>query len=106
MYCYTNQFPELTFCGPHPKPHGERGLNHHYHLCFDTKIGHGILAIRHISCTYVGCTSILDKPWIYGIPSNKHARYQPVNNCTYWTVLVSYNNYNIIELTPKSTPFE
>ena len=46
------------------------------------------------------------KPWIYGIPSKKHARYQPVINCTYWTVLGSYNNWNIIELTPKSTPFE
>ena len=32
MYCDTNQFPELTFCGPHPKPHGARGLSEHYHL--------------------------------------------------------------------------
>ena len=22
MYCDTNQFPALPFCGPHPKPHG------------------------------------------------------------------------------------
>ena len=36
----------------------------------------------------------------------KKARYQPVTNCTYWPVLGSYNNWNIIELTPKSTPFE
>ena len=51
-------------------------------------------------------TSIMDKPWIYGITSNKQARYQPVTNCTYWPVLGSYNNWNIIELTPKSKPFE
>ena len=24
MYCDTNHFPELPFCGPHPKPHGAR----------------------------------------------------------------------------------
>ena len=29
MYCYTNQFPELPFCGSHPKPHGARGLGKH-----------------------------------------------------------------------------
>ena len=49
---------------------------------------------------------MLYKPWIYGIPSTKHTRYQPITNCTYWPVLGSYNNWNIIELTPKSTPFE
>ena len=46
------------------------------------------------------------KPWIYGITSKKKARYQPVTNCTYWPVLGSYKNWNIIELTPKSTLFE
>ena len=54
----------------------------------------------------VSFTSILDKPWISGIPSKKQARYQPITNFTYWLVLVSYNNWNIIHLTPKSTPFE
>ena len=49
---------------------------------------------------------MLDQPWIYGIPSKKQARYQPVTNCTYWKVMGSYNNWNIIELTPKSTNFE
>ena len=32
MYCNTNRFPELTFCGPHSKPHGTKGLSKHYHL--------------------------------------------------------------------------
>ena len=49
---------------------------------------------------------MLDKPWIHGIPSKKKARYQPVTNCTYWPVLGSYNNWNIIELTPKPITFE
>ena len=43
---------------------------------------------------------------IYGIKSKKQARYQPVTNCTYWPVLGSYKICNIVELTPKSTPFE
>ena len=37
MYCITNQFPTLKFCGPHSKPHGARGLSKQYHLLFDTK---------------------------------------------------------------------
>ena len=49
---------------------------------------------------------MLDKPCISGIPSKKQSRYQPVTKCTYWPVLVSYNNWNIIDLTPKSTPVE
>ena len=42
MYCNTNQFPELSFCVPHSKPHGAKGLSKHYHLRFDPKIGMGI----------------------------------------------------------------
>ena len=49
---------------------------------------------------------MLDKPWIYGIPSKKQAFYQHVTNCNYWPVLGSHNNWNIIELSPKSIPFE
>ena len=104
MYFDINQFPELPFFGPHPKHRGERGLSKHYHLIFDTKLGHGICPIFHIPCTCVGFTLILDKPWISGIPSKKQARHQPVTNCTYWPVILSYNNVNIIDITPKSTP--
>ena len=106
MYCDTNQLPELPFCGSHLKPRGARVLSKHYCLIFDTKLGHGICEIRRILYACVGCTSMLDKPWIYGIPSTKQARYQPITNCTYWPVMVSYNNWNDIELTPKSIPFE
>ena len=106
MYFDTNQFPALPFCGPHPNPHDSRGLSKHYNSCFDPKLGHGICAIFRIPCACVACTSMLDKPCTSGIPSNKQARYQPVTDCTYWPVLGSYNNFNIIHLTLKSTSFE
>ena len=74
-YCDTNQLPALPFCGSHPKPQEERELSKNDHLRFFPKLGHGIFAIRRIPCDCVGCTSILDKPWIYGIPSTKQAHY-------------------------------
>ena len=106
FYFDTNQFPTLTFLGSHPKPHGSRGLGKHYRLRFDPNIGHGICSILCIPCACVACTSMLDQPWISGVQSTKQARYQPVINCTYWTVLVPYNNWNIIHITPKSIPSE
>ena len=51
----------------------------------------------------VACTSMMDKPWIYGISSDKQERYKPVPNCTYWPVLGAFNNWNIIQLSSKST---
>ena len=75
-------------------------MSKHDHLGFDPKLGHGICAIRRIPCACVGCTSMLYKTWI------KQAHYQPVTKCTYSPVMGSYKNWNIIELTPKSTPFE
>ena len=81
MYCDTNEFPALPFCGPHTKPHESRGLSKHYRLSFDPKLVHGIFVILHIPCVFVACTSMLDKPWIYAILSKKQSRYQPVANC-------------------------
>ena len=106
IYCDTNKFPTLSFCGPHKKPCGARGLGKHYHLRFDPKLGHGICAILYIPCAYIACKSMQETPWIYGIPSKKKARYQPVTDNTYWKVLGSFNNWNIIHLSPKSTTFE
>ena len=73
MYCDTNQFPTLPFCGSHPKPHRARGLGKHYHLRFDPNIGHGICEIRHILCACVACTPMLYRPWIYSIKSTEQA---------------------------------
>ena len=97
MYCNTNQFPTLPLFGPHSKPHGSRRLGKHYHLRFDTKLATGEFAIRCIPCACVDCTSMLDKPWISGRPSEKQECYKPVTKCTYWPVLGEFNNWNIIE---------
>ena len=92
IFCNTNQFPVLPFGVPHSKSHGGRGLSKHYHLCFDPKIGMGICAIFRIPCVCVACTSMLDKPWISGIPSDEQECYKPVTKCTYWSGLGSFNN--------------
>ena len=105
-YCDTNPFPELTFFGYHPKPHVARGLFKNYHICFDPNLGHGICEIHRIPCACVACISMPDQPWIFVVRSTKQARYQAVVNCTYWSVLSPYNNWNIIHLTPKSIPCE
>ena len=99
MYCNTNQFPALTFCGPYSKPHGARGLGKHYHLRFDPKLGVGKCAIRRIPFVCVACTPMLEKPWISGIPSEKQERYKPITKCTSWPVLGAFKNWNIIELS-------
>ena len=104
IYCNANQFTALPFCGPHSKPHGARGLSNHYRLLFYTRLGHVVCAIRHILCVCVAFTSMLDKPWISGIPSDTQDCYKPVTKFTYWPVLVSFNNWNIIQLSQKSTP--
>ena len=103
MYCNTNQFPELSFSGPHYKPHGARGLSKHYHLCFDTKLGMVVCEVLRIPCDCVACASMLDISWISGISSDKQDIYKPVAKCTYCPVLGSFNNWNIIPLSPKST---
>ena len=103
IYCNTNQFPELLFSGPHSKPHGARGLSKHYKLRFYPKLGMGVCEIFRIPCACVACTSILYKPWICGISSDKQERYKPFTKCTYWPVLGAFNNWNIIQLSSKST---
>ena len=66
----------------------------------------GKCEIRRIPCVCVPFTSMLDKPQTYGIPSEKQERYNPVTKCTYWPVLGAFNNWNIIELSSKSTSSE
>ena len=55
-----------------------------------------------LSCMYINALQTLD----YGIQLSTQTRYQPVINCTYWPVMGPYNNWTIIELTPKSIPSE
>ena len=104
IYCNTNQFPALPFCGPHSKPHGARGSSKHYHFRFDPKLVNGVCAILRIPCACVACKSMLDKTCIYGIPPDEQECYKPVTKCTYWPLLGYFNNWNIIQLSQKSTP--
>ena len=106
MYCATNQFHDLNFIGIHNKPHGVRGLGKNYHMRFDTKLGHGTYAIRCIPCDCTYCTSIHDQSWNKGLPEQKQPFYKPVKDCTYWTVLGSFNKYNILKLSHKATSSE
>ena len=53
--------------------------------------------------TCVACTSMLEKAWISGIPSDTQDFYKPVTKCTHWKVLGAFNNWNIIQLLSKST---
>ena len=103
MYCNKDQFPELSFSSPPSKHHGAMGLIKHYHLLFDTKLVMGVCAICCIPCACVDCTSMIERPGISGISSDKQELYQRVTKCTYWPVLESFNNWNIIKLSPKST---
>ena len=105
MYCNKHQKkPALPFCGPNSKPHGARGLSKHYHLRFYPKLVKCVCETGRISCARVADTSILYKPWISGIPSDKKERYKTVTSFTYWPVLRPLNNWDIIQLSHKSTP--
>ena len=106
MFCNTNQFPSLPFCGPHTKPHGVRGLSKHYHRLFDPKQVHVICAMRRITCACYEFTSMLDKSWITGLAPKQQPCYQPVTNWSYWPVLSSFNNWNIIIFSHKATTSE
>ena len=75
-------------------------------MLFDTKLGHGICKIHRIPCACSECTYMLEKAWIPGMTPEKQPRYQPVTNCSCWPVLGSFNNWNIITFSYKSTTSE
>ena len=56
IYCNTSQLVELSFCGPHSKPHGARVLNKYYNLIIDLKLGMGVCGNFRIPCACVPCT--------------------------------------------------
>ena len=49
---------------------------------------------------------MIDQPWITGIIEQQQPRYQPVKECTYWPVLGSFNNWNILQLIYRATTSE
>ena len=106
MFCYTKQFPSLPFFGSHTKPHGVIGLRNNYHIQFDPKLVHGICPIRRITCACAWCTYMLYKPWIRGLTPKQQPRYRYVTYWSYCPVLGSFNNWNIITFSHKSTTSE
>ena len=98
IFLNTTHFPSLPFCGPQTKPHGVRELSKHYHIIFDTTLGHGICTICQMPCACIECTSMLDKPSIPYLSPQQQPHYQPIKDFTYWPVLVSFNSWNIMTL--------
>ena len=49
---------------------------------------------------------MLDIPLVHGIPPRQQPHYQSVTDCTYWPVIGSFNNWNIITLSHKATTIE
>ena len=47
---------------------------------------------------------MIDKNWTSGIPLDEQERYNPVTKCTYWPILGSFTNSNMMQLSQKSTP--
>ena len=103
LYCAANHFNELKFLGPHNKPPGVYGLGKHYHMCFDTKLGHVTYSIRHIPCDCTPCTSSLGRTWIPCFLAHQKPRYQHKKYFTYWHVLGSFNSWSILKLSHKAT---
>ena len=92
IYCSTNQFTGLNFLGPHNKPYGVCGLDKHYYIRFDIKLGHGTCAINCMPCACTLCNYILDQQCITGLKAQQKPCYQTVKDITYRPVLGSFNN--------------
>ena len=75
-------------------------------MLFDPKLGYGICAIRLIDYACDEFTYMLYKPCIHGLTTQQQLRYQHVIDFTYWTIIVSFNNCNIITLSHKATTSE
>ena len=93
------------FWATNETPCSER-LNKHYHLISELKLSHGKYAIVRIPFACVACTNILDNPWVLGVDYSQQPHYQPVVVFTYWLVLGSFNDWNIIQFTNKTTSSE
>ena len=46
---------------------------------------------------------MLYKPWVIGSDPNRQPRYQPVEYCTHFPMLGSFNRWNITKFTNKTT---
>ena len=49
---------------------------------------------------------MLDQPWVTGMEPKLQSCYQYVQNCTYWPVLVKFNDWLIVSFSNKATTQE
>ena len=106
MYCATNQFTELSCCGPHNKPHVVHTLGKHYHMRFDTRLEHEIREINHIPCVFNQCKYMIELTWTPSVKEHQQPHSQHAKYFTYWPVLGYFNNWDIIQLSHRETWFE
>ena len=53
-------------------------------------------------CVCMLSNNILDKLWCTGVSHTKKHLYHPVVYCTYWPVMIIFNNWNIMKFTNKT----
>ena len=104
MACTTTQFSAFPFCGPHVKSHGVWVLSKSCYIHLDPKLVRVKCATLWIPCICVACTNMLENPWYTDADCSQQHFYQPVIGCTYWSVLCTFNNWNIIQFTNKTKP--
>ena len=102
MSYVTTKFPALKLCGTHIKFHGVRDLRKHYLIWLDPTLVHKTFKLQRILCVCVVCTNITDNPWAPVVSNEQQPRYQPVFECTNWSVLGSSGNCNIIQFENKT----
>ena len=102
MFCDATQFLSFKYVSPYTKPNVVRGLSKHYHMLLDPKLWQVICSIRQITCACFECMSMVDKPWVPGLPTHKQPHYQPVHYFALLPVLWSFNNCNIITFLYKT----
>ena len=52
------------------------------------------------------CTNVLDKPWAPDVDHGQKSCYQPLVDFTYWYMLGTFNNCNIVQFTNKNASSE
>ena len=72
-------------------------------MCFGPKLGHRTCAICCTPYDFPPLAFMIDKPWVTGITEHQQPLYQPIKDCTYWPVLGSFNNWNILQLSHNAT---
>ena len=75
----------------------KHGLIFHYSIRADPFLGVGYVAVRQITCSCSVCLSKLYFSWNRSQYKYNQDQYRGENqNCVYWPIIGSYNNWQII----------